>query len=165
MQRELRRAIHLMHTGAHLNAAQIFTSLAQRAQDRAILGPASMLFIQSGLAYLYGAQGESGVEQAYNGLKLLAAEQHLEALQREGGRFVTALEEQGLTEEATELRAWLSGQLGDHTHASKAEHKYQVPEQCPYCGASMSLEQLSGLNARAAECHYCGSVVRSTQMD
>lgn len=165
LQRELRRANHLMSRGEHENAAQIFHSLAQRAQDRGILGPAAMMFLQTAHAFLLGGQVEQAIEQGSNGLKLFAADRRWPAVRREGERLADALEREGYGEEAQELRAWVAERLSGQSPPSREEHatRAQLPEKCPYCGASMSLEQMRG--AQAAECRYCGSVVLPSQMD
>ena len=163
LQRELRRANHLMGTGDHANAAEIFTSLAERAQDLGILGPAAMLFLQAGRAHMLGAETEAALERAMSGLKLLAAGERWPALQREGERIAEEFERQGLDKAAAGLRAWLDEKLGNQAARVETEKKGKLPEKCPYCGASMSLEQMRG--GKAAECRYCGSVVLSAQMD
>ena len=163
LQRELRRANHLLGTGDHANAAEIFASLAERAQDLGILGPAAMLFLQAGRAYMLGAETEAALDRAMSGLKLLAAGERWQVLQREGERIVEEFERQGVDKAAAGLRTWLDEKLGDQPDREGIEKTGKLPEKCPYCGATMSLEQMRGGNA--AECRYCGSVVLSAQMD
>lgn len=168
MQKELRRANHLMSKGEHNSSASIFLSLAKRAQDRGIIRPASMLFLQAALAFILAGDINAALEQAYQGLEMLAAEERWTVLNREGERIIGAMEEEGQQESAKELRAWLSAKLKDKPlpgpTGSSTKSRVQLPEKCPYCGASMSLEQLNAGEARAAECHYCGSIVLPSQI-
>ena len=156
-RRELRRANHLMAIGEHINAAQIFVSLGAQARDSGIVYPAPMLFMQAAHAYLFGEDLEPSLAQARTGLDLLAAQERWPALKREGTRYIQALESAGKQADAQQLRAWLKEQLRDKTIAESSPA--QLPEKCPYCGASMSLEQINAGGGRAAECQYCGSVV------
>jgi hypothetical protein len=157
VQRELRRANHLMAIGQHLNAAEIFTDIAKRAQDIGIVYPAPMLFMQAAHAYLLGDAFEQSVEQATSGLELLAAQERRGALQHEGKHFIEALEGAGKKDEAEHIRAWLRDRLQGEFEESKSPET--LPEKCPYCGASMSLEQVQAGSKQAAQCQYCGSVV------
>ncbi len=156
VQRELRRANHLMSIGDHLNAAEIFVDISSRAQDIGIVYPVPMLLMQAAHAYLMGEAYAQSIEQARSGLNLLADQERWRALKHEGDRYIKELEGAGQQEEAKKLRTWL-----DETLAGKdfgpASPKGQLPEKCPYCGASMSLEAIA--DHRAAECQYCGSVV------
>lgn len=169
LQKELRRANHLMSKGEHINAASIFLSLAARAQDRGILQPASMLFLQAAYAYILAGDIESGLKHSYQGLEIIESEERWPALNREGQRLSAAMQEAGYQNEADDLHAWLSERLDVQSLHSpdKPDQSSHValPEKCPYCGASMSLEQLNAGGTKAAECHYCASVVLPTQID
>lgn len=169
LQRELQRANRLMNRGEHLNAAKIFLSLAEHAQDRGILRPASMLLLQTAHAYLLANRVGPAIKQARNGLKILASQQHWPALQREVERFALALEGEGRGSEADGLRAWANGLPGQESGPISSEgdqsNQPHLPEKCPFCGASMSLEQISSRDGQAAECRYCGSVVLPSQKE
>ncbi|MEX1143279.1 MAG: hypothetical protein WEC16_00430 [Anaerolineales bacterium] len=157
LRRELRRANHLMAIGEHVNAAQMFMSLAEQARDSGIVYPAPMLFLQAAHAYLLSESFELSSAQARTGFDLLAAQERWQALKREGHRYILALESAGRQAEGQQLSAWLDEQLLGKT--IEEQPSSQLPEKCPYCGASMSLEQINAGGGRAAECVYCGSVV------
>jgi hypothetical protein len=146
-----------MAVGQHLNAAEIFKDIATRALDIGIVYPAPMLFMQAAHAYLFGEAFEQSIEQANQGMELLAGQERAGALSHEGKRYVEALEVAGRQEDAKTIRAWLQDKLvGAPAEASDSS---SLPEKCPYCGASLSLEQIETGRSRAAECQYCGSVV------
>ncbi|HEY7615621.1 MAG TPA: hypothetical protein VH744_02365 [Terriglobales bacterium] len=157
MQRELRRANHLMAVGNHLNAAEIFMDIAARALDIGIVYPAPMLLMQAAHALLLGDAYEKSIEQATKGLELLAAQERANALHFEGVRYVEALEAAGRQKDAEDFRRWLQDRVPLNETEQKAA--MQLPEKCPYCGASMSLEEVNTRSGQAAECQYCGSVV------
>jgi hypothetical protein len=162
LQRELRRANQLLAIGEHLNAGRIFQDLAERARDRDIVYPAPMLFMQAGHAFLLGEDYALSLQNARSGLEMLAAQERWPALHHESQRFLHELEAAGRRSEAAELRAWLV-ELGApsqvKTQTETAESAQTLPEKCPYCGASMSLEQINAGGGKAAECNYCGSVI------
>lgn len=162
LQRELRRANHLLAVGDHANAGQIFQSLAETARDRDFIYPAPMLFMQSARAFLLGESFAPSLENAKAGLGMLAEQQRWRALKFEGHRYIEELGDAGQKEEAQKLTEWLDlnlkGQPAQETKIAEPENK-TLPEKCPYCGASMSIEQLHAAGGKAAECLYCGSVV------
>ncbi len=158
VQRELRRANHLMAVGEHLNAAEIFVDAAKRAQDVGIVYPAPMLFMRAAHAYLLGEAFAQSLEQAHAGLKLLADQERWRALKHEGERYSEELQNAGQKDEARKLLTWLSEVLKGRELGEAAPHG-QLPEKCSYCGASMSLEALNARDGQAAECQYCGSVI------
>lgn len=157
VQRELRRANHLMAVGDHLNAAQIFVDIAEKAQDIGIVYPAPMLFMQAAHAYLMGEAFEKSIEQATTGLELLVAQERSTALRLEGVRYIEALEAAGHLDEGKNFRTWLEDRIQTNTDVKNVAAT--LPEKCPYCGASMSMEELTTRGGQAAECQYCGSVV------
>jgi DNA-directed RNA polymerase subunit RPC12/RpoP len=157
LRRELRRANQLMAIGEHVNAAQMFISLAEQARDSGIVYPAPMLFLQAAHAYLLAESFELSLAQARTGLDLLAAQERWQALKRESLRYIQALESAGRQADEQQLRAWLDEEMQGKTFDEKPSA--QLPEKCPYCGASMSLEQINAGGGHAAECQYCGSVV------
>lgn len=169
LQRELRRANHLLNTGQHANAAEIFIKLGERARDLGIAGPAPMLLMRAAHALLLGALIERSTQQAYAALGLLADAGRWLAVQRESQHYLEALDGGGYSDETAKLRQWLDEKIGAYIPADRKQNpedtRERFPEKCPYCGASMSLEQVNTRVARAAECHYCGSVVLATQKD
>jgi len=168
LQRELRRANHLLAVGDHLNAAHIFVSLAERARDVGIIYPAPMLFMQAAHAFLLGEEFDLSLQNAQTGLELLAAQERWRALDHAGNRYIDELQNAGQREPAGKLRAWLDenlqGKAIEEPAPSDNADEAQLPEKCPYCGGSLSLEQINA-GGRAAECQYCGSVVLPRSAD
>ncbi len=163
LQRELRRANHLMSTGDLVNAGHIFQSLAQGARDIDLIYPAPMLFMRAAQAFLLGESFELSIENAQAGLEMFAAQERWPALRHEGARYIESLEAEGKTDETEEMRAWLDdvlqGKPSEEVKSEVSKKNTSLPEKCPCCGASMSLEQISAAGGKAAECHYCGSVI------
>jgi hypothetical protein len=159
IQKELRRANHLMAIGQHVNAATMFTDIAGSALDIGIVYPAPMLYIQAAHAYLMGEDHERSLAAASTGLDLLAGQERRARLQSEGERYVEALEAAGRAAEVEQVRGWLADRLQGEPVAEDANDS--MPDRCPYCGATMSLEEIRSRRGVAAECQYCGSILLS----
>ncbi len=168
LQRELRRANHLLAVGDHANAGQIFLALGEQARDRGFIYPAPMLFMQAAHAFLLGESVELSTQNARIALEMLAGQERWRALDFEGQHYVDELENAGQKEEAGNLREWLKenlkGRPAKETDVAAGKEK-TLPEKCPYCGASLSLEQINAGGGQAAECVYCGSVVTPRDHD
>jgi hypothetical protein len=159
IQKELQRANHLMAVGQHTNAATIFVDIAGRALDIGIVYPAPMLYIQAAHAYLFGEEYERSMAAASTGLELLAGQERRARLLNEGERYIEALEAAARNEDVQQIRTWLADRTAGSPVAEDANDT--MPEKCPYCGASMSLEQIRAGGGTAVECHYCGSILIS----
>lgn len=159
IQKELRRANHLMAIGQHINAATIFIDIAQSALDIGIVYPAPMLYIQAAHAYLFGEDYERSLAMASTGLDLLAGQERRARLENEGERYIEALEAAGRAPEMEQVRGWLADRLQGEAAAGDANDS--MPDRCPYCGATMSLEEIRSRASLAAECQYCGSILLS----
>jgi hypothetical protein len=163
LQRELRRANHLMSTGDHVNAGHIFQSLAQGARDIDLIYPAPMLFMRAAQAFLLGESFDLSIENAQAGLEMLVAQERWPALRHEGRHYINSLLAEHKADRAQEMREWLDevlqGNPIEEVKSQDPQGKVALPEKCPYCGASMSMEQISAAGGKAAECHYCGSVI------
>jgi hypothetical protein len=134
----------------------IFTTIAGRALDFGIVYPAPMLYLQAAHAYLMAEQDEKSTQAANTGLELLVGQERRTRLESEGLRYIDALKFAGRKEEAELFRSWLNDRL---QNPAPEVTEGDVPEKCPYCGASMSLEEIRAGRGSAAECQYCGSVV------
>lgn len=167
LQKELKRANHLLQNGEHKNAAQIFLILGENAQDRGILFPAAMLFSQSAKANLLADEVQESLKQIQRGLNLFAANHRWRAFQDEGQEFIIALQNSGFEGEAEELTLWMRDKSVDFPGNINGRESSKIifPNKCPYCGASMSLEQIKSSRQSATECKYCGSVVLAQQID
>ena len=167
-QAALRQAQRMKEAGDYKEAARIFERLAKGAEDRRI-ERAPFLYLQAAHCCLLSRQTERGVGLTSHGLRLLAQEGRWTALCRAGSRSVEILREHNQLEIADQIQIWLNEQLADHPEARSApvsspvtqpdESTARLPEKCPYCGASLRSDQVHWIDARCAECIYCGSSV------
>jgi hypothetical protein len=91
LQRELRRANHLLAVGDHLNAGRIFQDLALRAHDHDIVYPAPMLFMRAAYAFLLGESFDTSIENARLGMEMLAAQERWRAWRFERETYLQEL--------------------------------------------------------------------------
>jgi len=160
-QRELKRANGLMRKGEHANAAQVFIRLAEHSQDRGILRPSGRLFVQAAMAMMMANQIQDSQEQARKGLLLLAANGHWPDFVFEGNRLLESYDAIGETEAAKSIATLLAERESKSKGLSEivSNSANKLPTKCPYCGASLSLQQIQSGGEKATECKYCGSIV------
>jgi hypothetical protein len=167
LQRELKRANHLMQKGEHRNAAQIFQQLGENSQDKGILFPAAMLYMQAATAFLLASKAEQALDQARRGLELLGSNNRWRAYSEERTRILQAFEDGGYEDEAAQISKW--SQESNNKVKEKISEPIasdnEIPSKCPYCGASLSLEQIKNTRHSVTECKYCGSFVVAGQID
>jgi hypothetical protein len=86
-------------------------------------------------------------------------------MQRIGRRAIDELKGRGLTAEANEIAALLSGNLPATSEPELAipAKKPILPTHCPSCGAGVRSDEVEWLDDLTAECDYCGSPVRGEQ--
>ncbi|HXQ35620.1 MAG TPA: hypothetical protein VN843_16505, partial [Anaerolineales bacterium] len=84
-------------------------------------------------------------------------------LQKAGSRVLTELNEQGFTNEAAEIAAWLKTILPSMPSLETKEvltKRPILPTHCPSCGAGLRPDEVEWLDDVTAECAYCGNPVR-----
>lgn len=155
LQKELRRANHLLAVGAHANAGRIFADMASRALDHDIWYPAPMLFLQAAHAYLLGEDSTSSLGYAQRGLELLASQQRAAELRHAAARYLNELDASASASESAALRTWLDTALQQTAQAPSTPAPGSL---CPYCGAHGSLEALAARGGQAQLCRYCDSI-------
>lgn len=165
IEKELRRANHLMERGDHANAAVLFDRLAIDAHDKNILRHAPMLFLQAAHAFILSGKIKDGLQRVRTGLDILAKTNRWRALQNAGQRAVNILSETGYSSEAQEINSWLEEKLSAQDLIQPEDEKNfsrgQLPPKCPYCGATVHPDETNWINSSSAECIYCGSTIQN----
>jgi hypothetical protein len=163
LQNEIRRANRLLAVGDHLNAARIFEKLALKAIDLNFVYPAPMLFMQAAHAFALGGDMPPSLDSGRRGLEMLGAQERWYQLALEGNRYSETLETAVYPGNSKMIRDLLDELLsGDKRQSAKQPSGANtIPQNCPYCGATMDLGSLVS-NLQAAECQYCRSVVMAS---
>ncbi len=116
---------------------------------------------------IFGGKPSIAVKQAIRGLEIFLANSLDHASSSEYQRIRETLESEGFAEALHQIENWAdeTGLVVSKTRGTSkdSETTFQLPEKCPYCGASLSLEQLTAGGRQAAECHYCASVILPTK--
>lgn len=161
VRHELRRANELVESGQFLEAADVFEHLAAIFRKRG-MPQFPQLLIQAGRARINGGDQETGTERIKTGIIALL----------EGGRLVRlARLRPGLQEFFLSRKldaGWqeiqrLLDQAGLSTPTPARVQTARLPAKCPYCGASIILEELEESNTKDAICGYCGSLVQADE--
>ncbi|MCE9645293.1 MAG: hypothetical protein K8S20_04775 [Chloroflexi bacterium] len=158
----LQRANQMLAAGDYANAALAFKDLAQRAEE---LFPqrAPFLYLEAGRAAILCGETAPGVAHLRRGLTLLASQGRIHRMQVLGRRAVDELQGRGLTAEAQEISALLSGNLpqqSEEVEEAPAAKPPLLPTHCPSCGAAVRSNEVEWLDEVTAECDYCGSPIR-----
>lgn len=158
----LQEANFVFDKGEYGRAAELFEQIAQAADARG--GPRAPLFhLQAGRARIRAGQISLGMPSLKRGLEILAQRKQFQRLQKAGSRVITDLNEQGLTDEATEIETWLKTILPSSPLVETNEvpaRRPVLPTHCPSCGAALRPDEVEWLDEVTAECAYCGSPVR-----
>jgi hypothetical protein len=100
------------------------------------------------------------------GLALFAARGDWLKLRRNGQQTVEELHLHGLHAEASQLEAYLAGNMPDipvetaKPEADIEKSKPLLPVKCPGCGAPVRADEVDWVDEVTAECPYCGNMVR-----
>lgn len=164
--KELERAHHLMERGKYANAAELFERLARAAYDKGILRQAPRLFLQAGKANILAGDLQQGEEMLRQGLEILATSQKWQILNNAGSRVIDELEQWGQSDLARKFEKWLEETLPGgsdnypQARGSIREQRPPLPLTCPSCGGPIRPDDVEWLDARTAECPYCGGGLR-----
>lgn len=164
-QQMLRRAHHLMEVGDFSNAAALYEPLADGAQDFGLLRQAPHLYLQAARARLYAGQIPESMALLRRGLNLLSDSGRAFAAQQIGRRAAEELEQLGHPAQAQEIYRLLENNrfaenlAGADPAAVSAAPPARLPLHCPSCGAPLRPDEIVRLNARTAECAYCGGAI------
>jgi hypothetical protein len=157
----LQRANQYFANENYAEAAQAFEGLARSAEE-SFPERAPFLYLEAGRAYIYAGQTKSGVAHLRRGLTILGSQGRFRRMQKLGRRAMDELNGRGLTNEANEIAALLSGNMPiqDSAESITPVKKPILPTHCPSCGASVRPDEVEWLDEFSAECDYCGSPVR-----
>ena len=158
----LQEANFAFDKGEYGRAAELFEQIAQTADGRG--GPRAPLFhLRAGRARILAGQTQLGMPSLKRGLEILFQRKQIPQLQKAGSRVLAELNEQGLTNEAAEIEAWLKTILPSMPSLETKEvltKRAILPTHCPSCGAGLRPDEVEWLDDVTAECAYCGSPVR-----
>jgi hypothetical protein len=156
------RANELFASGEYAEAALAFESLARGAQLRG-LPRAGHLFLRAGRCHLLARQVLPGMADLQLGLSLIASQGSANELSVIGQRIIAELEQNGLTAQAGEMRAWLDATLPRTPHEpipGTPSMKATLPTACPSCGGPIFSNEVEWVDEVTAQCPYCGGGVR-----
>jgi hypothetical protein len=162
-------ANHCLETGDYACAAERFEQLALSARPR----NAGHLYVAAGRARLLAGQEQPSALLFRRGLATLAERGRWITVHRLGKRVVQMLREQGMSQPADEINAWLRGQPGYEQAGSAAApasgpasapaRMPRLPLKCPSCGGTLDPRDLEWVDQFTIECDYCGGLVRAEE--
>lgn len=165
----LLQAHRLFSWRQYLPAADLYERLAEGALTREP-ARAPHLFLQSGRARIAGGQIEHGMGQIRRGLEMLLTQQRYTELQRVAWRVEQGLANNGLEQQAEQIRNWLAGLeptetvIDWRTAPTVAPARIRLPLSCSSCGGVVDPTEVEWVDAITAECSYCGSLLRGEEV-
>lgn len=160
----LRRAHEMMSMGEYAHAATAFEQLAHVAEARNALR-APHLHLQAGRARLLNRQPALALPHFRRGLEMLLQSGRYMQAYRLGQRVVQELRQHNLEREAREIAALVSSSIPAiaelPTERGPDVSTVLLPAHCDSCGGPIRSPEVEWLDARTAECPYCGSPVRA----
>jgi hypothetical protein len=162
----LQQAHKLMESGQPREAAEMYDQLAQIAHSRNKPKPAAYLDVQAARAWAAAGDAQTAYERARRGLSAFITLGFGDRVAQILPTLVSKLRERGLSQAADDLERDLRAQLaqaGVSTATAPASPRGALPARCPHCNTPLNPAEIEWLNPTAAECPFCGRVVRTTR--
>lgn len=155
----VRRAMRLWEEGRFEEAAGAFDDLSQRAEERGRLFQAANLSAQAARCHLRLEDVDAAYERGLRALDLFKRAGRPLAARRLVERMIGVLREKGRESDAQALERDLSQLPAAPT--GPGAHRGGLPGKCPQCGGPIEESETTWVGPSAAECSYCGSVVKA----
>jgi hypothetical protein len=161
----------LLAEGRFAEAAAIFAELSEEAKRRGMLVRAADLALQASRAHLLADDVETALERAREALRLLVRGGRAGRVGRVLPRMTAALRQRGYDAQADQLEQEAAQALEgvglslDEVRErvpQATERRGTLPAQCGGCGARLVPDEVEWHDAHAAECLYCGTVIKAT---
>jgi hypothetical protein len=166
----LARANRLMADGRYAEAAAVFQRFSREAQRRGLIVRSGDLALQAARARFRSGDVETALEWAHEGIRLLIQGGRPGRAERMLSRTTAALRENGYEAEADQLeqefrqaleRAEVSDRAAQQA-APAPERRGTLPATCSGCASPLIPDEVEWHSADAAECLYCGSIIKAT---
>ncbi|MBN2555306.1 MAG: hypothetical protein JXA97_05150 [Anaerolineales bacterium] len=157
----LRRAHLLLASGEYVDAALIFSELADEA-DRRQISRGIQLHLQAARAWLKAGEASRAIPRIEHGVDLLEKTGQLDRLSALGPGIVAELQAAGLAEDAARLQVRLDSfpqEQRGHEAGYSTPQTETLPSKCSSCGGIIRPDELEWIDQRSAVCSYCGSVL------
>ena len=165
------RAEQLLRAGQYGEALAIFLDLGREAEQRGLLEPAANSFLRAAECLLELNRAQEAADQTLHAMDLLSLAGRPGRIQAVAERAAQALEVNGYTELAAQLRQEAGKQpegivappqLSERQHLRAAALAARLPDKCPSCGAPVIPSEMTWVSPGVGQCAYCGSVVKPT---
>lgn len=165
---QLVEANGLLSKGKEVEAAESFSHLAEKTNERGDHAIAMHLQLEAARALNRTGQRDEGVEAARTALGYAAQAQLRQKASRKVASFVYDLRDAGHTEAADALEASTKEKLGVNSLPERDEltgptinraMRRSLPKSCPSCGMRIDPDKLEVSEEALADCGYCGAPV------
>jgi hypothetical protein len=149
----------MMENGQHADAAQIFTDLARKVEDRGMAHIAPHLYLQAGRAYLLSNQARTGFEILQHGLAIFQTEGRWDALDQASRQVSIDLEQLGFPDLIQTIQSWRRQVLPDSFEPETIPTigRDRLPLYCPTCEGVLKPNEVTRLSGDLVACPFCGN--------
>ncbi len=159
------RANNLLANGKPNDAAQIYERLAQEAEQRGFPKHAANAHAQAAHGYAAAKNEQAALTHARAALNQFT---QLSMAQRAANFFnniTQRLRDNGMASAADALQK----EFGDKVKTLGAQgfaapsRRSRLPNKCPHCAVPARSDEVDWIDARSAECGYCGGVIQTEE--
>ena len=157
------RANQLMANGKPGEAAQIFERLAQEAEQRGLQKPAANAHAQAAHAYAMAKNEKAAMTQARAALTKFIELGMAQRAPQFFANITQQMRDNGMASSADALQK----EFGDQVKSFSAQasigsaQRGHLPAKCPHCAAPARSDEVDWIDAKSAECIYCGGVIQT----
>jgi tetratricopeptide (TPR) repeat protein len=153
-----------MHAGRFAEAADQFDQLARGAEGRAMPAAAAEMYLRAARCYGELDDLERADDRAEKAIDLFIEARRSVRVRQVLPRALAALERRGRQEDAERLRQKVEEAFGGQglvPARGRARAAARLPAKCANCGGPIKPDEVAWAGPAAAECPYCGSVVKA----
>jgi hypothetical protein len=154
-------------------AAAIYERLCAEGKDRGFVARAADFALQAARAYFSAGDVDTALANAKEGLRLLARGGRPDRIPRALSKMTAKLRDKGYSAQADELEqeaertlseVGLSLEEAEQQSPQMPERRGTLPAKCNGCAAPIVPDEVEWHDAQTAECLYCGTVLKATQI-
>jgi hypothetical protein len=169
-RQELIRANHLVDSGQHAEAGEVFARISTLAEQAGFPGRATHLAARAAHSFLEADDSENAMSYARRVMRLSISMGNVQQTIGLARRIVAELDAHGYTDLAEAFRKEVNQYLGklglsltdiSAGEPGLSEQRGQLPSQCPACLGPVRSNEVTWIDQRSATCAYCGSTLQA----
>jgi hypothetical protein len=160
----LKQANQLITNGNTLEAAGIFSQLAQQMENTGHPRRAANFHAQAAHLYADGSNEAQTLAHAQAALRLFIQFQMVNRTPRFYANITQKMHNRGMAASAAQLEkefGHLVGSIPSPIQTLGPQTHGRLPSSCPQCGAPVRSDEVDWIDNTSAECIFCGAVIQT----